>query len=253
MKVHELNGYIQNIFIVEEHEQLLLLDGCSRSDVNLVCRYIQHELKQPLSALKTIVVTHMHPDHAGGAHELKRRSGARLVCHPNAPTWYSGLAGRSAHMIDVALAQWVAKRIGKPRKPTWYNPILKPDQVLQDEASVPHFPNWQVLYTPGHTDHDISLHHLPTNTLYIADVLVKVKSKLVPPYPLCHPNQYQQSLRRIKQVAPQTLLFAHLAPMCSKDIDFDHITTHAPKRPANHWRVMKSRLKRKFTRRQSHK
>ena len=97
MQLHAIAGYIENIYLVEDQAGLMLLDGCSRADVETVCRYIGDEMGLPLSALKLIVVTHMHPDHAGGARLLQQRSGALLACHPKAPGWYRGIAGRAAH------------------------------------------------------------------------------------------------------------------------------------------------------------
>ncbi len=189
MNIHTLAGYIQHIYLVEDSKGLLLLDGCSRADVDNVCRYITQTLGRPLSDLKLIVVTHMHPDHAGGAIKLRERTGAQVASHPKAINWYAGFAGRTAHGIDLLLTWWVANRIGKPRMPIWYNPILAPDMTLADNQLLPGFPDWQVMYKPGHTDHDLTLKHIPTQQAYIADVLVQVKGELVPPYPLRDPNQ----------------------------------------------------------------
>lgn len=242
MQLHILQGYIQNIYLVQDAAGLLLLDGCSRADIATVCDYIQQQLALPLSALKLIMVTHMHPDHAGGAHKLRRLTGATIACHPKAPRWYAGLLGRTAHLIDVGLTWWVASRLSKPKRHIWYNPILKPDLLLLDEQVLPDFPDWQVLYTPGHTDHDISLLHVPTKQLYIADLIVSVKKRLVPPYPVCHPNQYKQSLKRVQELAPNQLYFAHLPPREGTSINFADILSQAPTLPKNHWHSMKNRI-----------
>lgn len=242
MQLHILDGYIQRIYLAQHAAGLLLLDGCSRADVSMVCQYIQQQLGQPLSALKLVVVTHMHPDHAGGAHLLRRITGARIACHPKAPCWYAGLPGRIAHIIDVSLTWWVARRLGKPKRHIWYNPILKPDVLLADEQPVPDFPDWQVIYTPGHTDHDLSLLHQPDKQLYIADLIVSVKKRLVPPYPVCHPNQYKQSLHRVSALQPSTLYFAHVAPRAGSSIDFATILAQAPHLPKNHWHSMRNRI-----------
>ena len=192
--------------------------------------------------LDLILNTHWHPDHAGGAHKLRRLTGARIACHPKAPRWYSGLLGRTAHLIDVSLTWWVANRLGKPKRHIWYNPMLKPDLLLLDEQVLPDFPNWKVLYTPGHTDHDLSLLHVPTKQLYIADLIVSVKKRLVPPYPVCHPNQYKQSLKRVSDLQPSQLYFAHLPPREGSSIDFADILSQAPTLPKNHWHSMKNRI-----------
>lgn len=248
MQIHTLKGYIQNIYLVEYPDRLLLLDGCSRADTGMLCDYIRTGLKRPLSDLKLIVVTHMHPDHAGGAHQLRRLTGAPIASHPKAPGWYTGLAGRTAHAIDVALTWWVAGRLGRPKRHIWYNPVLKPDYRLQDGQALPGFADWQVLYTPGHTDHDISLLHVPTHEVYVADLLVRVKKALVPPYPVCHPNQYRASLMRIEALQAQRIYFAHVAARAGEDIPFADLLTMAPKRPKTHWHSTKNRIARKLGR-----
>ncbi|WP_420934578.1 MBL fold metallo-hydrolase [Alteromonas sp. A081] len=246
MKIHTLPGYIQHIYLAEDSEGLLLLDGCSRADVDKVCLYITKTLGRPLSDLKLIVVTHMHPDHAGGAMRMRKRTGAQVASHPKAAAWYKGLGGRTAHIIDLLLTWWVADRIGKAKESIWYNPILAPDILLKDKQTLPIFANWQVIYTPGHTDHDLSIMHVPSKQAYIADVLVRVKGKLVPPYPLCHPNQYRESLKTLAQSPIDTFFCAHVPPTAKSDIDFEHVIDNAPIKPKNHWHSSKNRIKKKL-------
>lgn len=246
MQIHSLQGYIQNIFLVEDGTQLMLLDGCSRADVRMVCDYITRTLKRPLSDLKVIVVTHMHPDHAGGAHKLRNITGARLFAHPKAARWYSGVSGRTAHFIDVLLTYWVASRMGKPKAHIWYNPILSPDETLQDGQRIPGFPHWRVVYSSGHTDHDISLLHEPTHQIYVADLMVMVRKKIVPPYPICHPNQYRASLQRIAELNAEKVFCAHLPARASSEIPFDELLALAPESPKTHWYSAKNRISQKL-------
>src|SRR5690606_41688837 len=135
MQLHILKGYIQNIYLVQDTAGLLLLDGCSRADIATVCEYIQQQLGMPLTTLKLIMVTHMHPDHAGGAHKLRRLTGAAFAFHPKAQRWYAGLLGRTAHLIDVSFTRWDASRLGKPSPHIYYNPILQPDLLRHGERS----------------------------------------------------------------------------------------------------------------------
>jgi len=147
----------------------MLLDGCCRADVDTVFDYITEQLKRPITDLKLIVVTHMHPDHAGGAHALRKLSGGKIATS-NAPgQWYRGIDGFLMHLTDIALAWWVAGRLNKKRHNLWYSRHLDADYYLATDATLPGFDDWQALHSPGHTDRDISLYHIPSERIYIAD------------------------------------------------------------------------------------
>lgn len=242
MKLHRLEGYIQDIWLVEEPHGLMLLDGASRADVQNICRFISEQLKRPLHHLKVIMVTHMHPDHAGGARALKQITKAQIITGNVPGQWYSGLDGWLMHLTDILLAHWVAGRMKKSRRLIWYSPWMKADRYLNDEDQIPEFEDWRVLFTQGHTDRDISLWHQPSHKVYVADLMVKVKARFIPPYPVFYPNRYKASLNRIRQLAPDTILLAHGAEVQLTEADFDYLQQKAPAIPATHWRSVKSKL-----------
>ena len=103
MKIHQLKGYIQSIYLVEYPQQLLLLDGCCRADINMLEQFITGDLSRPFSDLKLIVVTHMHPDHAGAAHKLRKITGCKIASANMPKQWYTGLSGRFSHLLDLSL------------------------------------------------------------------------------------------------------------------------------------------------------
>lgn len=246
MHIHTLEGYIQNIYLVEYPEKLLLLDGCSRADVDTVYEFITSELKRPMTDLKLIMVTHMHPDHAGGAHALRKLSGANIASS-NAPGhWYRGIDGLMMYLTDIALTWWVAGKLGKTRKNLYYPRHLDSDIFLPTDAHLPGFEDWQAIHTPGHTDRDISLYHTATETIYIADLLVKVKGRITAPFPIFYPRRYLNSLLMLKAIQPKTILFAHSAPMNIADIDFTRLLEAVPETPMTHWRSVKAKARRAF-------
>ena len=61
-RIVRLDGYIQNTYLAIYPDKLLLLDGCCRADVPMVLDYIKNTLHRPITDLKVVVVTHMHPD-----------------------------------------------------------------------------------------------------------------------------------------------------------------------------------------------
>ena len=248
MKVHQLKGHIQSIYLVEYPEKLMLLDGCCRADIGMLERFITGELSRPFCDLKLIVVTHMHPDHAGAAHRLRKITGCKIASAHMSRQWYAGLSGRLMHLVDIALALWVASRMGNTRKNLWYSPLLKTDYALSDQDKVPGFDDWCVLVTTGHTDRDLSVLHLPSKRLYVADLLVRVKDRFIPPIPVYYPKQYIASILKVQALAPVSMMLAHGGEVKLTERDFAHLLTVAPRKPFTIWTPARHKLKRLFLR-----
>ena len=204
-----LKGHIQTTYLAVYPDKLLLLDGGCRSDVTKILSYITDTLGRSIDELKVVVVTHMHPDHAGGVSLLKQKTGCLVVSADKPKPWYQGVQGRVSHLVDIGLAYFVASRQGKPFEYLWYDPILEPDVRVKDGDSIPFFDDWQILETPGHTDRDLSLWHRPSHRIYTADLILKIKTKFVAPYLVSLPKKYKQSLYKVMALNPDELLLAH--------------------------------------------
>ena len=244
MKVHQLQGHIQSIYLVEYPQKLLLLDGCCRADISMLEQFITGELSRAFSDLKLLVVTHMHPDHAGAAHKLRKITGCKIASANMSTQWYIGLHGRFMHLVDIALAAWVASRMGKAKRNLWYPPHLKTDYALFDQDSLPGFDDWCVLATPGHTDRDLSVLHLPSKRIYIGDLLVKVKDRFIPPIPVNYPEQYRASILKVQALRPASLMLAHGREVMLTEANYAHVLTVAPRKPFTIWTPAKNKLQR---------
>ncbi|MCL9774921.1 MBL fold metallo-hydrolase [Vibrio methylphosphonaticus] len=246
MKIHNIKGYIQQIYLVEYPDKLLLLDGASRADVSTICQFITQELTRPLNDLKVVVVTHMHPDHAGAAHRLRALCGCDIVSSKQSHQWYRGVDGFFMHLADLSLAWWMASRMGKPRKNLWYKKSLSPQYSVVDGDRLPNFSDWQVIATPGHTDRDISIYHAGQAVIYVADLMVQVKQNLVAPFPVFHPNQYRASIKKVYQLNAKQVLLAHRSAVIFDEKAMEHLLDTAPRTPVTHWRVVKIKAKKLF-------
>ncbi|MGF1720764.1 MBL fold metallo-hydrolase [Vibrio kyushuensis] len=243
MKVHTIQGYIQTIYLVEYPDKLMLLDGASRADIPRIKAFIENCLCRTFNDLKTVVVTHMHPDHAGGAHLLRKQTGCKLVSANKEQDWYAGFEGIVMHLTDLALAKWMAKRMGAKRAALWYPRRLKPDYKLSHGEAIPQFEDWQVLETPGHTDRDLSVYHSKQKVVYIGDLMVSVKKRLIAPFPIFHPNKYRQSVKLIYDLECDSVLAAHGGEVMFNSEAYGHLIDTAPRHPITHWRVTKIKLK----------
>jgi glyoxylase-like metal-dependent hydrolase (beta-lactamase superfamily II) len=249
MKIHVLKGFIQNIFLVEYPDKCMLLDGCSKADFASIESFFSEELKRPLSDLKVVLVTHMHPDHAGCAHYLRKVTNCKIVSCVKDKQWYEGLSGKLAHITDICLALWVAGKMQRRRQNIWYNPHLHPDIELSDQQLVPGFEDWQVFETPGHTDRDLSVMHTPTRRIYVADLIVKVKNELCPPFPVYLPDLYKASLLKLQKLKPHSVLMAHVGELVLTDEDYAKLQSKAPSQPETNKLAMIRLLKAKLLRR----
>lgn len=246
MKLFEFEGYIQSIYLAEYEHGLLLLDGCCRADVEDICRFITAHLKRPVTDLKLVISTHMHPDHAGAAEKLRSITGCQIATGQTQYSWYRGLDGFLMYLTDMALTKWVANRKGKKAKLLWYNRHLKADIQLSNNQRLPNFEDWQVITTHGHTDRDISLYHAQTNKIYVADLIVKVKGRYVPPFPVFYPSRYKTSLNTIEQLNADKIILAHGGEVELTTQDFDYLKQKAPIEPSTHWRSVKKKFKQVF-------
>lgn len=209
MKIHQLNGYISSLYLVEYTDKLLLMDSGCPTDVDMVKEFISCQLRRPLEQLKLVVVTHMHPDHGGGAYYYQNRLRVPVATMAMDTQWYRGVKGSLQHLIDIFLTYYVARRSGKDWQPLWYPKNLYPDIFLTGNQALPGFEDWQVVSTPGHTDRDISLYHNDSRVIYLADVMIKVKNQFRAPIPVTLPGVYQRTLEYLAQLDPHEVLMAH--------------------------------------------
>lgn len=248
MKIHPIQGYIQTLYLVEYPHGLLLLDSGCRCDVDTVIDFIESELQRSRHELLTVMVTHMHPDHAGGAALFKQRCNSTIVSRFTERHWYQGFIGRVMYYTDVLLTLWVANKKRQPWRNILYPAHLYPDVHVSHRHPVPHFSDWCILATEGHTDRDISVLNTATNQVYVGDLMVKVKGRFIPPFPVFFPNRYRRSLTLINNLNVNQVLLAHGGIIDGDRIDYELLNQLAPKEPTTHYRAIKSKLKRLFNR-----
>ncbi|MBN2707030.1 MAG: MBL fold metallo-hydrolase [Deltaproteobacteria bacterium] len=207
--LHAIKGYIAVLFLIEYADRLLLLDGGARFDAARVENYMTAELQRSPRELALALVTHMHPDHAGGAPLLRRRWATKIAAHRDIDRWYRGFAGGAQHLVDTLLGHYSARQQFGHLERAWYPRRLRPDYGLTDGDAIPAFPDWQALAAPGHTLYDLVFYHAGSATLYAGDLLVKVGSGIVLPFPTLFPELMRQSLERLAGLPVRRLLLAH--------------------------------------------
>ena len=206
---HEIHGYIASVYLMETPEGLFLMDGGCRGDVKRIETYIKEKLNRPMSDLRLLFVSHMHPDHAGAAPILRRKYGIPIAAHYQVDRWYRGVRGWLQQRVDRSLAQYSARKNGRSRESVAYRRKVKPDIGLKDGAALPIFPGWEVLSVPGHTLYDMVLLNRQSRILYAADIVLHRNEKYMLPFPVPFPELMAESLDRLAMLDVDTLLLAH--------------------------------------------
>lgn len=208
-KIHQLKGYIQEIYLAEYPDKIIMLDGASRPDVELIENFIVNVLKRPISELKLIVSTHMHPDHAGAAPILRKKYNIPIAAFHECDQWYSGVQGRIQQKLDIYMGYYVVYKNKIPFKKFNYPAQLKPDFLLFHGDNLPLVSDWKVLHAPGHTSHQIVLYNKKHKMLYASDVTLRINDKCLLPFPVELKKLAKQSLKMLSELEIKTLLLAH--------------------------------------------
>jgi glyoxylase-like metal-dependent hydrolase (beta-lactamase superfamily II) len=193
-----------NCYVLEDERGVAVVDpglpGPASYDA-LVDRLEQAGI--PLARIHTVVITHSHPDHYGGAHRLHQELGAEILTHRSFRRWWDATEpdGEDPEVDERA------PRTGPWDRPTpWggqpYRPAMEgrsPEQfrsemathlvdvrptVRVDDADVVRLArrDWVAMHTPGHTSDHLCLydpvegvvlsgdHVLPTITPHISGI-----------------------------------------------------------------------------------
>ncbi len=207
-KIHEIKGYIQSIYLVEEDNILFLLDGCARPDVIVVKSFIENELKRPFNDLKLVISTHAHPDHMGGLYWYKQL-GIKITGPENLCQWYQGMNGLITYWVDIFLTYLVALTKKRGFKNVMFPREIVLDFTLDEGDSILNFEHWRVLSCPGHTGVDLNLMNTNENIIYVADNFVGSTRNVFRPYPIRFPRLYRNSLKRYLDLGVSDFLLAH--------------------------------------------
>ena len=208
-KIHEIKGHIQSTYLIEYKDKILLMDCATRADLLRIENYINNKLNRKMNDIKLAVVSHIHPDHAGLAKKLQKKYKIPILTHPNTNNWYNGFLGKLQHFIDVLLAWYVSIKMKNPVKRMWYSSSFNVDFKAIDNQELPFFNDWKVIYTPGHTSHDISLYNKENKTIYVGDVILNINEKSLLPMPVTLPNLMKKTLDRLSELEIDNLLLAH--------------------------------------------
>ncbi len=169
-----------------------------------------------------VVVTHMHPDHAGLAGRIRERSGAWIAMH-RADAELIDLMRTEAEKPDgEGPLQWLLRAGATEREREeledsggQVDPPARPDRILEDGDLVD-LPGRRLrtVWTPGHSPGHICLHLEDRDLLFTGDHLLPEITPHVGLYPYDRPDEdplggYLASLARTAEMGVEDAMPAH--------------------------------------------
>jgi len=198
-----------NTYAIEADDGLLLIDcGADWEPGRTALANGFAELGLEESAVHTLVVSHLHPDHVGMASRLVRELGCRFVMHERASDLvdrYNDTPGYAKRLGVIANTHGVPDAIvaaaTNTKRPDYMPLIDRPDHVVADgdEISVGGGRSLVVLHTPGHEPAHICLRDSRTGILFSGDhVLPRISPVIMYDIDIGDPlGDYLDSLNRL--------------------------------------------------------
>ncbi len=165
--------------------------------------------------LATIVVTHVHLDHAGGVGDLARAfPQAQVVAHEKG----------ARHLVDPERLVSSARRVFGDVLDNVFGPLLAtPAERVRaladdDEIDLGSGRILKTFYSPGHASHHVGLLDPVTGDLYVGDAAGVVIPETAEQRPATPPPDFDldlalNSLDAFADRAPSRLLFSHFGPV----------------------------------------
>jgi len=224
-------------YLIEASPKKYVLVDCgwARTGGDLV-EEIREELGEV--TIGRLLLTHLHPDHFGGAKAVIRGYSSKVSYHKretlHSSYYYNVLNGGVGYASDIFgfPADVIETVRGAISESTTTMP--EPDSyVTEGEEIRTQLGPWRVLHTPGHSPGHICLHRPSDGTLISGDHILPGETPNVAFYPIPRYDalrSYLSSLAKVKRLQPSTALPGHGKVIRDVSKRIDSISSHHEER-----------------------
>lgn len=204
--VHRIRLGYASSYLVQYRDAVVLVDTGLSSSAGRILRVAERHGVQP-GDIDLIVLTHVHKDHAGGAAELHRRTGAPVAVQARGERLLA--EGRGAPTLPVTPTGKLVALFGKGHR----LPALEAQVVVDDFLDLePWGLPGLLVSTPGHTACSMSL-VVPGELAIVGDLLIAPRRKPHLPNLREQPESILPSLEAVLELGPAQIWAGHTGPM----------------------------------------
>lgn len=192
---------INSFLVADADGSLTLVDaGLKRAEKRVLAALAQ--LGKAPQDVQRILLTHAHPDHAGGLAGAKRATGAQVVAHERDAIYLQ--RGKAPELDRSQLSARLLSRLPRSFAKT------EVDQTVQDGELLPVGGGLRIVHTPGHSPGHVSLLHEPTGVLITGDALFNLRGLTYSPATFCTDVRLsRETADRLADLDYTTVAFTH--------------------------------------------
>jgi glyoxylase-like metal-dependent hydrolase (beta-lactamase superfamily II) len=197
-----IGDWVNGFMLRDEDGQVTLIDMGVRASGPKVMAALRSIGSGP-SDVTRLLLTHCHPDHAGGAAHVSRETGRPVDVHE----------AEAAYVRSGTLpGPDPASRLGRllHSLPTPRKKGVTVGEELTDGQVVPVAGGIRVVHTPGHSPGHASFLHEESGVLITGDAIFNVLGRRWPPKVLCSDyTMTQRTAQRLSELEYTTAAFTH--------------------------------------------
>ena len=197
-----VGDFVNGFMLRDDDGQVTLIDMGVASSGKKVIAALRSVGSDPGDVTR-LMLTHCHPDHAGGAAYVAKQTGRPVDVHADDAEYV-----RTGSMPDVDPTSRIGKLFRKLPDPKLEGVAV--GEELSDGQLVPFAGGIRVIHTPGHSPGHASYLHEDSGTLITGDAIFNVLGRRWPPKMLCtNFAMTKQTAHRLAEVDYSVAAFTH--------------------------------------------
>lgn len=206
----------------EKSDEWVLIDTGMPESSNRIIKVVEERFGEG-GKPKAIILTHGHFDHVGAVVDLVNHWGVKVYAHEAEIPF---LTGKQSYPEPDGTVEGGLVAKMSPMFPNEPVDLGNNIEVLPNDGSVPHMPDWKWVHTPGHAPGHISLFREKDRTLIAGDAFVTVKQESLykvmtqeieingpPRYLTTDWSAAWKSVKKLKALKPAITVTGHGQPL----------------------------------------